>query len=105
MMRCSFLQVLVLSALYLVEADLFQRFKTKVSVEDIARTIPSSTSVSCVLSCKESLICKQPALSDDKACLHLTRLFTASIDVEVFEPVQHPPPFNSGKHNILLVKL
>ena len=94
--------ILVLSALADVKADLFQRFKTKIPVEDIVRTIPMSTSVTCALSCKESLICKQPALSDANACLHLKREFTKSIDVELFEPVQHPPPFNSGKNKSMI---
>ena len=90
-------QILVLLTLLAVEADLFQRFSTKVSVEDIVRSISSSTATSCVLSCKNSHICKQPGLSEDGACLHLQRLFTKSVNAELFEPVHHTPPNQSGK--------
>ena len=90
-------QAVAFSTLVVVECNLFQRFQAKVAVEDIVRTIPSSTYVSCILSCKESRICKQAALSDDRACLHLQRNFTSSVDVELLQPVQHPPSIGKGK--------
>ena len=90
-------QILALFTLLAVEADLFQRIKTKLPTEDIVRTIPSSTATSCVLSCKNSHICKQPALSDAGDCLHLRRVFAKSVDVELFEPVHHTPLNQSGK--------
>ena len=84
-----------------VGADLFERFSTKVSVDDILRTIPSSTATSCVLSCKNSQICKQPALTEAGVCIHLRRVFTSSVDVELFQPVEQPLP-QTGKTILFL---
>ena len=94
-----YIQLLICLAFLAVDADLFQRQSAKVWIEDIVRKISSSTATSCVLSCKNSNICKQPAISEDGACLHLKRAFTSSISVKIFEPVQHPAPIESGKAN------
>ena len=96
-MLLCYAQILALFTLLAVEAELFKRIKTKLPTEDIVRTIPSSTATSCVLSCKNSHICKQPALSEARDCLHLSRVFAKSVDVELFDPVQHTPPNQSGK--------